>query len=46
MTVSYKVVTIMSMLSKVMKSTDLIFHNLETMIMLNLLMLTMVSHMR
>ena len=45
-TVSFKVITIMSMLSMVMKSTDLIFHNLEAMIMLNLLMLTMVSHMR
>ena len=29
-----------------MKSTDLIFHNLEAMIMLKLLMLTIVSHMR
>ena len=46
MTVSFKVITIMSMLSMVMKSIDLIFHNLEAMIMLNLLMLTIVSHMR
>ena len=45
-TVSFKVINIMSMLSMVMKSTNLIFHNLEAMIMLNLLMLTMVSHMR
>ena len=39
-------INIMSMLSMVMKSTNLIFHNLGAMIMLNLLMLTMVSHMR
>ena len=45
-TVSFKVINIMSMLSMVMKSTNLIFHNLEAMIMLNLVMLTMVSHMR
>ena len=45
-TVSFKVINIMSMLSMVMKSTNLIFHNLEAMIMLSLLMLTMVSHMR
>ena len=46
MTVSFRVITTMSMLSMVMKSIDLIFHNLEAMIMLNLLMLIMVSHMR
>ena len=30
----------------VMKSIDPIFHNLEAMIMLNLVMLTMESHMK
>ena len=38
--------TMVNHMIMLMKSTNLIFHNLEAMIMLKLLMLTMVSHMR
>ena len=53
-TMSFRVIIFMSILSMkrimimrmMMESTDLIFHNLEAMIMLKLLKLTMVSHIR
>ena len=38
--------TMVNHMIMLMKSTNPIFHNLEAMIMLKLLMLTMVSHMR
>ena len=52
-TVSFRVITFMSMLSMkrimimrmMMESTERIFHNLETMIILKQIMLTTVSHM-
>ena len=53
-TMSFRVIIFMSIPSMkrimimrmMMESTDLIFHNLEAMIMLKLLKLTMVSHIR